>query len=191
MEGEIIVVEYQLTGYRTYDFSDHSSQDVDSYSPEMCTIEKYAYVITSMMYNVAYAPYPRPGDFWKEHVVSAISYNPQSINVLTIGENYEFGEDIYIFCDPIRFRRIGVIRKGGDLMENLPRHPSGYHSWGNLGTGSANTCDIIWADITKRPLEKRNYPKGLNKLFRVIGMLPQEGSFAIPVNVVKRFVEED
>ena len=183
------LIEYVLTGETTLDTP-------ENFGDEICTDDRYAHILDVETHSLPYLPPLRPGDFWRERVVSAISYQVSGMIILTLGYSYHLYrelDDIYIFCKPLRPNRIGVIRAKQEIMKTLPSHPDGGHTWGYGGSGPGNTCESIWTDMASKPILgilKRNYPAGLNDLFRVDGVLPQDATFAIPARVIQRFIDK-
>ena len=182
-----MTTDYEVTNYV---LSDYSTLDDDhGFGPEICTSDQYAYILLPEIDIFTYVPQHRPGDFLNNRVVSAVNFSSPNIKILTLGDMGN-EDDLYIFCEPIRFQRIGVIRRGSDIMENLPRHPQGGQTWGYCGGGPGNTCDVIWGDIIGKQSFSWEYPKGLGTLFDVKGVLPQDAHFAISATVIKLFAEK-
>jgi len=181
MNNKFKLVEYTLSGYSTLD-------DQTGFGLEICTAEQYAYILDVETHYCSYMPHPRPGDYWRHQVVSGVTYEAETIKVLTIGDSFQCKSDTYIFCHSFRHQRIGVIRSGQDILINLPRHPYGGHTWGYNGGGPSNTCDVIWGDIAGKQDLNRKYPLALENLFGVSSILPQEGNFAITAKVINQFI---
>ncbi|MDM8527993.1 hypothetical protein QUF58_07235 [Anaerolineales bacterium HSG24] len=176
------LIEYRLWGHSTLD----GDGDI-KFGSEICTNDHYAYTFYVEEYNLSYSPNIRPNDYWQDYIVSAVRHDVGEVKILTF--DLRLDVDLYIFCDPIRFQRIGVIRAGQTALELLPQHTTGGHAWGYSGGGVFNTCNAIWGDISGNHTMERNFPDSVVDLFGTEGLLPQNGHFAIPADVIRSFAE--
>ena len=150
---------FTLTGYDTLD---HLFEQAES---SITNADRFIYPIEQSDARVFHNNCPRPGDFFNNFVVCFVAHTAQKTSLIMLDSSfYEINQDdIYVFCPQVIENRIGVVRRGAEIMTLLPWQGTG-PKVGYVGTGPAETVKILWRDLKSTDRQ----PKANGALSRLI-----------------------